>query len=115
MNRQERWREKGITEEQIQNHLKFEQYKAKQYRDKKKKNNEKNKEIISKITSDIVGKTFDFKHKKVTVLSISPTSDGQGFFFKVTKKFNDGSEGEFREFSHFDEYKKEEFIKYLGY
>lgn len=113
--RQDYWLEKGYTKEQIENHLSFERYKAKQTRDRKKKNNEKNKEIIEQIKNDLVGKTFDSGRLKVKILSISPTIDGVGFWFKMIKTFKDGSQGEFKEFSHFENYNKEEFIEYLKY
>lgn len=111
--RQDYWLKKGYTKEQIQNHLSFERYKAKQSRERKKKNNEKNKELIEQIKNDLLGKTFKLSRMDVKILSINPSVDGVGFYFKMNKKFNDGSEGEFREFSHFDDYNKKEFIKYL--
>lgn len=105
LNRQEFWLEKGYTKEQIENHLKFERRKSKESREKRKRNNEKNKELIEKIKSDLIGKTFDGK----TILSISPTTDGRGFWFKTHRVFKDGSEGEFRYFTYFDEYTLESF------
>ena len=108
-NRQQFWIEKGYTKEQIENHLRFERRKSKESRDKRKKNNDKNKQIIEIIKSDLLGKTFDGK----TILSISPTTDGVGFWFKFHRVFKDGSKGDFRYFYHFDGYKKEEFLENL--
>jgi hypothetical protein len=115
MKRQEYWLEKGYTKEQIENHLSFERYKAKQVRDRKKKNNEQNKELIAKIKEDLLGKTFDEKRTKIEILSIRPSVDGVGFWFSSIKTFSDGSSGKFREFSHFEDYNKDEFIKLLSY
>lgn len=115
MKRQEYWLEKGYTKEQIENHLSFERYKAKQVRDRKKKNNEQNKELIAKIKEDLLGKTFDEKRIKIEILSIRPSVDGVGFWFSSIKTFSDGSSGKFREFSHFEDYNKDEFIKLLSY
>lgn len=113
--RQDYWKKQGYNQEQINYHLSYERYKAKQMRDKKKKNNEKNKELIKQIKDDLLEKTFELNQLKVKILSIRPTVDGVGFWFKMLKTFNDGSEGEFREFSHFEDYNKKEFIKYLNY
>lgn len=108
-NRQQFWLEKGYTREQIENHLRFERQKSKESRNKRKKNNDKNQEIIKTIKNDLLGKTFDGK----TILSISPTTDGVGFWFKLHRTFKDGSEGNFRYFYHFDGYNKEEFLENL--
>lgn len=89
MTRQEYWLSKGYTQEQINNHLSFERHKAKKSRELRKCNNEKNKELIIKIKSDLLGKTVDGK----TILSISPSVDGKGFWFKMHRLFKDGSEG----------------------
>lgn len=105
--RQKIWLEKGYTPEQIENHLKFERRKSKESRDRRKRNNESNKEIIQKIEADLLGKTFDGK----TILSIRPTTDGRGFWYKVHKIFKDGSEGDFRYFTHFDDYELKSFLK----
>lgn len=104
--RQNYWIEKGYTKEQIENHLRFERMKSKQSREKRKRNNQKNKDIIEKIKSDLLGKTFE----NITVLSIKPTTDGIGFWCKITRSFKDGSSGKFRYFYHFEDYNKEEFI-----
>lgn len=105
--RQKHWLEKGYTKEQIENHLRFERRKSKESREKRKRNNEANKDIIEKIKSDLLGKTFDGK----TILSIRPTTDGVGFWYKVHRIFKDGSEGDFRYFTHFDDYNLESFLE----
>ena len=64
-NRQEIWKLRGFSQEQIENHLSFERYKAKKIRERRKKNNEKNKQVIAKIKKDILKKTFDFKNCQV--------------------------------------------------
>lgn len=107
--RQKAWIEKGYTAEQIENHLRFERRKSKESNEKRKRNNEKNKEVIQKIKSDLLGKTFEGK----TILSISPTTDGKGFWFKMHRVFKDGSEGDFRYFYHFEEYSLETFLEAL--
>lgn len=107
--RQKHWLEKGYTQEQIENHLRFERRKSKEARERKKRNNESNKELIEKIKSDLLGKTFDGK----TILSISPTTDGVGFWFKFHRVFKDGSKGDFRYFYHFADYNFDEFIDNL--
>lgn len=107
MNRQEHWLKKGYTQEQIENHLCFERRKSKESRERRKRNNEKNEKIIATIKSDLIGKTFG----KIKILSINPTTDGRGFWYKIHRTFNDGSEGEFRYFYHFGDYNKKEFLK----
>ena len=109
MKRQERWLKKGYTREQIENHLSFERYKSKQARERATKNNLANKEIIAKVKSEILHKTFD----NIYVLSVRPTTDGKGFWCKVHKTFKDGSEGDFRQFYHFDDYTLDNFKEYL--
>lgn len=109
--RQDYWKKQGYTQEQINCHLEYERMKAKQVRERRKKNNEKNQELIKQIKKDIVGKTFG----EDTIISISPTIDGIGFWFKTHKIFRDGSEGDFRYFAHFNDYSKEEFINNLKY
>ena len=113
--RQEYWLKKGYTKKQIECHLDFERVKAKQSRERRKKNNEKNKELITQIKKDLLGNTFDVGRLKAEILSISPSVDGAGFYYKAHKTFKDGSDGVFREFSHFECYDKKEFIKYLNY
>ena len=111
MKRQENWIERGYTPEQIENHLKFERYKSKEARERKKKNNENKQEIIKKIKDDLLGKTFE----KITILKINETNDGIGFWYHTFRKFPDGSEGKFRYFYHFDDYDYKEFIKNISY
>ena len=113
--RQEYWLKKGYTKEQIECHLSHERYKAKQSRERRKKNNEKNKELIKQIKDDLLGKTFNSGRIKVKILTINPSVDGVGFYFKMHKTYSDGSNGDFKEFTHFEGYNKEEFIKYLRY
>ena len=110
MNRQEYWKEKGYTKRQMECHLSFERRKSKEARDRKKKNNEQNHEIIKIIKNSLLGKTFE----KVTILRISETNDGKGFWYNTHKKFSDGSEGEFRYFYSFGDYDLKEFIKNLS-
>src|SRR4030042_5069165 len=98
MNRQEYWKSKGYTDEQIQSHLSFERFKNKQARERNKKNNESNKEIIAQIKEDLLGKTFKTDYRSNTILSIRPTNDGRGFWFKTNTVFSDKSHGEFRYF-----------------
>jgi len=98
--RQKFWLEKGYTREQINNHLSFERNKQKQSREKRKRNNEANREVIQKIKLELLGKTFN----KIKILSVSPTTDGKGFWFKYHRVFGDGSEGDFRGFAYFDDY-----------
>ncbi len=115
MNRQEFWKSEGYTDENIECHLRFERRKAKESRERKKKNNESNKEIIKKIEDDLLGKTFKFKRLNVKITSINPTVDGLGAWIWMNKKFSDGSSGMFREFNYFDEYTKENFLNNLNY
>ena len=110
MNRQEYWKEKGYTKDQIECHLSFERRKSKEARDRKKKNNEQNQDIIKKIKEDLLGKTFD----SITILRISETNDGKGFWYSSFRKFSDGSDGKFRSFYHFEEYNYKEFIENLS-
>jgi ubiquitin len=111
--RQDNWLEKGYTKEQIENHLRFERYKSKLSRERRNKNNLKNKDLIARIKSELLNKEFCSEDKKAKVLRISPTVDGQGFFYKVIKAFQDGSKGEFREFMFFEDYSLENFKEYL--
>jgi len=113
--RQEYWKSKGYTDENIQNHLIWERRRAKEVRERKKKNNEANKELIKQIKNELVGKTFYGYNEKmeITILSIRESVDGAGFWYKMNKKFSDGSCGEFREFSYFEEYNLKDFIKYI--
>lgn len=113
MTRQEKWLEQGYTKEQIENHLSGERYKAKQTNDRRKRNNEKNKEIITQIKNDLFKEPIITPRGEVTVLSINPTVDGLGFWIKFNIKFNDGSQGNFREFNYFEDFSKDEFIKNL--
>jgi len=115
MNRQKRWLERGYTQEQIDNHLKYERFKAQQIRERKKKNNEKNKELITQIKKDLIGNIFNTGNIKVKILSISPSVDGVGFWCKMNKTFKDDSSGDFRQFYYFEDYNKKEFIKLLRY
>ena len=105
--RQKYWLEQGYTQENIENHLRFERRKSKESRDRRKRNNEKNKELIQKIKSDLLGKTFDGR----TYLSIRPTTDGAGFWYKLHRTFKDGSNGDFRYFRHFDDYSLKSFLE----
>lgn len=105
--RQKYWLDNGYTKEQIENHLRFERRKSKESRDRKKRNNEKNKELIKAIKDDLLGKEFDNKK----IITISPTVDGKGFYYKVHCKYEDGSEGDFRYFYPFGGYNKQEFIE----
>ena len=113
--RQEKWTEKGYTQEQIESHLQWERAKSKQARERRKRNNEKNKEIINTIKKDLLGITFRFPNKEVTIKSINPTVDGVGFFFKYHCLFSDGSSGDTKQFQRFDDYKYVDFIDYLKY
>lgn len=106
--RQNKWLELGYTLEQIENHLSFERYKAKQSRERRKRNNEKNKELIEKIKKDLMGKTFERGKTKIKVMSINPTIDGKGFWVHQHKRFPDNSGGFFRNFCYFDEYNKDD-------
>jgi len=67
IDRQEYWLNKGYTKEQIECHLVGEREKAKQSRERRKKNNEKNKEIIKQIKDDLLGKTFKSGNLKVKI------------------------------------------------
>ena len=113
MNRQEYWKEKGYTQEQIENHLRFERHKSKLSRERRIKNNEKNQELINTIKKDLLGITFDTGNRQIEVLKISPSTDGVGFWYKYKTTFSDGSSGEFRQFYDFDGYKYEDFIDWL--
>lgn len=107
--RQDYWKEQGYTKEQIQIHLEWERGKSKERRERGKRNNLKNQALIKQIKNEILYKTFG----RTTILKISPTNDGVGFWFTVHKKFSDGSEGDFRYFYRFSDYKKYDFIKDL--
>jgi len=111
MDRQQFWKEKGYTKEQINCHLSFERQKSKESRERKKKNNEKNQEVLKNVKKDLLGKTFF----GVTILKINETNDGKGFWYHTHRKFSDGSEGKFRYFHRFDEYETKSFIEYLRY
>jgi DNA-binding transcriptional MerR regulator len=113
--RQERWKELGISEEGIQNHLYWERKKSKEARERRKKNNEDNKDLIKRIKKDLLGQTFKLDDSEVKILSINPSVDGVGFWYKINRKFSDGSEGEFRYFYDFKDYSKKEFITWLKY
>ena len=113
MNRQEKWKKLDYTDEQIENHLRMERYKAKQAREKRQLNNIKNQEIIKQIKRDLIDKTFIDNRCSNKILSISPTVDGVGFWFKVQKIFSDNSSGNFRYFERFSGYSKKQFIKDL--
>ena len=115
MKRQEYWKSKGYTDENIQNHLQWERRKSKESRERRKKNNAENKELIKQIKNDLIGKTFySYENKiEINILSVNESVDGAGFWFKYNKKFSDGSSGEFREFSYFEEYNLKEFLNYL--
>lgn len=115
LTRQEKWLEKGYTQEQINVHLSWERNKSRESRERKKRNNEKNKELITQIKEDLLSKTFKNNHCKNTILSIKPTTDGVGFYFTNLKEFKDSSSGTFKEFYHFDNYNKKEFVKTLEY
>lgn len=107
MNRQEYWKEKGYTKEQIDCHLSFERRKNKEARERNKKNNKDNQEIIKKIKGELLGNTFS----GVTITKINETNDGRGFWYHTHRKYGDGSEGKFRYFYHFEDYNHKEFIK----
>ena len=111
MKRQEFWKDKGYTKEQIECHLSFERRKSKEARDRKKKNNEKNQALLKKIKEDLLGKTFD----SITILKINKTNDGKGFWYHTFKKFSDGSSGNFRYFESFDDYDYQDFISNISY
>ena len=108
--RQKKWLEQGYTRKQIDNYLEYKRYKAKQTRERRKRNNEKNKELIKRIKKEVLHKTFKTKFYEATVLSILPTVDGAGFWSKIHKKFRDGSEGDFRSYTEFEEYSLDKFI-----
>ena len=111
MNRQQFWKEKGYTEEQIECHLSFERRKSKESRERKKKNNEQNQEELKKIKEDLIGKTFS----GVTILKINETTDGEGFWYHSYRRFSDGSGGNFRDFYSFQYYEYEDFIRHVIY
>ena len=78
--------------------------------------NEKNKNIITQIKKDLLNKTFKFENGSTkTILSINPTTDGIGFYYKVRIVFADKSEGDFRYFSRFEDYIKKNFLETLKY
>ena len=105
----------GYTEEQINIHLRHERERSKQSRNERKKNNEKNKELIAEIKKDLVGKKFSNKHTTIKVLSIRESVDGEGFWYKINKVFKDGSSGDFRYFYWFEEYSLDNFLKTAFY
>ena len=111
MNRQEFWKDKGYTKEQIECHLSFERRKSREARKRKKKNNENNQELIKKIKEDLLGKTFE----NITILKINETNDGIGFWYHTFRTFSDGSKGKFRYFHSFDDYDCKDFIKNISY
>jgi hypothetical protein len=113
MKRQEKWLEKGYTKEQIETHLQFERHKSKLSREKRKRLNEQNKEIINIIKKDLLGITFNVVNGQIEVLKISPSTDGVGFWYKYKTTFKDGSSGEFRQFFDFDGYKYDDFVEWL--
>ena len=113
MTRQEYWKSKGYTDEQIKIHLEWERRKAKESRERKKKNNEKNRELIKEIKENLVGEMLTKGKMIVVVLSIRETTDGVGFWIKIRKTFPDKSSGEFRYFHRFDEYDFNELIDNL--
>jgi len=105
--RQDFWKEKGYTKEQIECHLSFERRKSKESRDRRKANNIKNIEVIKKIKNDLVGKTFG----GIKILHVNEANDGRGFWYKIFMTFSDGSSGNFRYFYHFEDYNFDTFIK----
>jgi hypothetical protein len=111
--RQEYWKKQGYTEEQIRNHLNFQNQKAKKVRERKKKNNEDNKFLIGQIKKDLLNKTFNTDRSTSKILSINPSVDGVGFWYKVHRIFSDKSEGDIRYFHYFEGYNKKEFVKWL--
>ena len=109
--RQQKWLDQGVTQEGIENHLSWERRMSKEARERRKKNNEKNQELIKQIKSDLLNKTFG----DTTILKINESVDGVGFWWQCFRKFKDNSEGEFRYFYDFEDYSTEEFIKELDY
>lgn len=112
-NRKQKMKELGYTDEQIENHYKYARYKAKIVRDERKRNNEKNKEVIYKMKKELLNKKFIQNNRTSEVISLRPSVDGRGAWVKVHKTFPDGSEGNFRDFIHFDDYNKKEVISYM--
>lgn len=108
-NRQQYWKEKGYTQEQIENHLRFERAKSRQSRERKKANNEKNIKLIDEIETLFLNVQHNYGGRSFTILRISPTADGKGFWYSVVKEYKDGSFGKFREFAHFDDFNAREF------
>jgi hypothetical protein len=106
MNRQEYWINKGYTKEQIENHLSYERYKSKLSRERNRRHNEKNKDIIEKIKNELLKKTFG----EYTVISIRSSTDGVGFWSKVKHTYGNAGSLNFRIFTHFDDYSLEAFI-----
>jgi hypothetical protein len=115
MNRQEYWLKQGYTKDNIENHLRFERRKAKESRERKKKNNEPNKELLKQIRSDLVGKTFKTKYRTFKIISVRESVDGVGFYFTVLITFEDNSKGKFRYFYFFKDYSFDSFIENLKY
>jgi len=109
--RQEYWKKQGATDEKIQNHLEWERGNSKRARERKKRNNEKNQELIKQIKIDLLGKTFEYK----MITKINETNDGVGFWWHCFHKFPDGSSGNFRYFYRFEDYSLEDFKKDIKY
>lgn len=65
-----------------------------------------NQTILTKIKKDLLGKTFE----GITITKINETNDGRGFWWHSHRKFGDGSEGDFRYFSHFEDYVYKDFV-----
>ncbi len=109
--RQQHWLDKGYTQEQIEVHLSWERRKSKEARERKKKNNEVNLELIKQIKSDLLNKTFD----GITITKINEATDGVGFWWHCFREFPDGSSGKFKYFYWFENYSKELFIEGIKY
>jgi len=62
---------------------------VKEARERKKKNNEVNLELIKQIKSDLLNKTFD----GITITKINEATDGVGFWWHCFREFPDGSSG----------------------
>ena len=107
--RQQYWRDKGYTQEQIENHLRFERAKSKQSRERRKANNEKNKKLIDEIKTLFLDVEYKYNGKSFRIFRIAQTVDGKGFWYNVTKKYKDGSSGNFHEFTHFEDFNAREF------
>ena len=105
--RQERWKELGYTEGQIENHLQYERDKAKVRRNRSKKNNLENQDIIQRIKKDILGLKSGNGNE---IIRIAPTNDGLGFYYHL-------KQGEYKTsyFMRFEEYNQKEFTNDLKY